>query len=197
MEEIDGDILRRCLQGDEEASRKIFRTYYWYVYALCLGFTQDREEALDLCQESFIRFFRGLKDFDLNRPLKPWIRRVVINACINYGRKRERYPPAVSLQANCAGNANPEPPMSWSATTADVNPVSHVELRETMEEVRQALKELSPEERLALVLRHQEGLNYAEIAAATGWPLGTVKTHLHRARKALKQKLVHLRSGLP
>ncbi|HHY35570.1 MAG TPA: RNA polymerase sigma factor [Firmicutes bacterium] len=196
MEEIDGDTLRRCLEGDEEASRKLFRTYQRYVYSLCFGFAQDREESLDLCQESFVRIFRGLKDFDLNRPLKPWIRRVVINVCINYGRKKERYPQTVSLQANCGGNPSPVPPSSSSATTMDFSPEKHVELCETMEEVRKALKELSLEERLALVLRHQEGLDYAEIASVTGWPLGTVKTHLHRARQALKQKLVHLRGGL-
>ncbi len=195
MEEIDGETLRRCVRGDEEALRKLFRAYERYVYALCFGFTQDREEALDLCQESFVRVFRGLKDFDLNRPLKPWIRRVTINVCINYGRKKERYPQTVSLQANFEGNPNLELPPPFRGISRDVNPERHVELRETMEEVREALRELPPEERLALVLRHQEGLNYAEIAAVTGWPLGTVKTHLYRARQSLKQKLVHLRGG--
>ncbi|MBE3519345.1 MAG: sigma-70 family RNA polymerase sigma factor [Firmicutes bacterium] len=197
MEEIDGDTLRRCLQGDEEAARKLFRTYHRYVYSLCFGFAQSREEALDLCQESFVRVFRSLKDFDLSRPLKPWIRRVVINVCINYGRKKERCLETVSLQADCGGNQSPVPSISSSVAMTDLNPERHVELSETVEEVRKALRELSPEERLALVLRHQEGLDYAEIASVTGWPLGTVKTHLYRARQALRQKLVHLRGDLP
>lgn len=194
MKEVSADVLRRCIQGDEEAARKIFRAYERYVYALCLAFVQDREEALDLCQESFLRLFRGLKDFDLDRPFKPWVRRVVINACINYGRKRQTHP-QVNRERDSEEREDAGPLSRLPAR--DAGPEERLELQETMKEVRQLLKELPPEERLTLVLRHQEGLSYSQIAEVTGWPLGTVKTYLHRARKSIREKLVQLWGGHP
>lgn len=189
--------LQKCVKGDEEACRELFRRYERYVYALCLGFAQDREEARDLCQESFIRIYRGLKGFDSSRPLKPWIRTVTINTCISCGRQRE--PASRSLESCSTGDVSAgygfaSSPASTSRDRSD--PERQMELKEIGERLKKALRSLRPEERVCLVLRHQEDLGYSQIAAITGFPLGTVKTHLYRARQALRELLSDFDGGL-
>jgi len=183
-------ILLKCQKGDGEAFRDFFRLYQRYVYALCFSFTYDREEALDLCQEAFLRVFKGIKSFREEYPVKPWLRRIVVNLCINHLRTRSANPDVELYGHRVPGEAqsNPVGPAGFQ----EGDPVARAESGERIEMIREALTELTPEGRLAIVLRHQENLGYEEISRVTGWPLGTVKTHLFRARKDLKEKLKEL-----
>ena len=179
----DHNLIIRCRDGDEEAWRLLLARYEAYVYSLCLRIGGSREEALDLTQEALLKVLTGLNKFQPGRPFKPWLRRVTVNACLNQFRRRA--PETVSLEQPVG-----EDIVLGDTLAGDANePVTAAEWRDARDIIRQELNRLPFQQRLVLVMRHQEGLSYNEIAAVTGLPPGTVKTHLYRARQQLRRQL--------
>lgn len=185
----DAVALTLCRRGQEEGFRRLIDTYRGYVYSLCFSIISDREEALDTCQEVFLAVFRGLGSVREDAPLKPWLRRVTVNVCLNYRdspRSGRRIVPV-------DGNGPAGDPSGTLGVAPD--PARVAELAETRDAVLAAIAGLPPAQRLAVVLYHQEGQSYEEIASVTGWLLGTVKTNLYRGRKELVKRLRTLRES--
>ncbi|MCG8402000.1 MAG: RNA polymerase sigma factor [Firmicutes bacterium] len=179
----DHNLIIRCRDGDEEAWRLLLARYEAYVYSLCLRIGGSREEALDLTQEALLKVLTGLNKFQPGRPFKPWLRRVTVNACLNQFRRRA--PETVSLEQPVGEDIVLGDTLAGGAN----EPVTAAEWRDARDIIRQELNRLPFQQRLVLVMRHQEGLSYNEIAAVTGLPPGTVKTHLYRARQQLRRQL--------
>ena len=139
---------------------------YWGLRRLC----GDHQEAEDLTQETFIRAYRALGEFDRGRfeelRLSPWLWTIALNLGRNHLRNRSRRPTLVEMHANPAVD-DPEPPdlAAWD-TRLSVLPVN---------------------QRRAVVLRHVVGLGIGEIAEATGRPEGTVKADIHRGLDRLRR----------
>jgi len=183
LAEDDRQLVLKCREMQEQAYQDLMRRYEGYIYRLCHNFTGTREDALDLTQETFIKIFQGLDTYQLNRPFKPWLRQVAVNTCIAFLQKRSSLPLFLD-QPLAVGNL----------TLADTvvsreDPAQEIEWQETSRFLQEAINKLPQAYRLLIVLRHQEGMSYQEIAEETGVPLGTVKTHLFRARAALRQGL--------
>ncbi|MEA4926885.1 MAG: sigma-70 family RNA polymerase sigma factor [Syntrophomonadaceae bacterium] len=183
MADDDRQLVIKCREMQESAFQELMRRYEGYIYRLCLNFSGIREDALDLTQETFIRVFQGLDTYQVSRPFKPWLRRVAVNTCLDFLQKRS--PSSLFLD---------QPLADSQITLADTiasreNPVQEIEWRETNQFLREAINRLPQAYRLLIILRHQEGLSYQEIAEEIGVPLGTVKTNLFRARAALRQGL--------
>lgn len=185
----DHNLIIRCREGDEEAWRLLLARYEAYVYKLCLRIGGSQEEALDLTQEALIKVLTGLNRYQLGLPFKPWLRQVTVNACLNHLRRHT--PETVSLEQPVAEG------LVLGDTIADGadGPVAVAEWRDANEVIRQELRQLPHQHRLVLIMRHQEGLSYEEIAATTELPLGTVKTYLFRARQQLRRKLANVYGG--
>lgn len=179
----DHNLISRCREGDEEAWRLLLARYEAYVYRLCFKISGSREEALDLAQEALVKVLTGLNSFQPGRPFKPWLRRVTVNACLNCLRRRA--PETVSLEQPVAEDLVLGDTLAGSTG----EPAAAAEWRDAREVIQQELSRLPPRQRLVLVMRHQEGLSYEEIAVTTDLPLGTVKTYLFRARQQLRRKL--------
>ena len=146
------------------------------MYNVALRITHDPDAAHDCAQDAFIRAYRALHQYDPAYSFGPWIFRITTNASLNFiqrGRGRE-----ITVEEL---PEDPEPPES--------GPELVTVRKEELQEVLAAMAELPPAYRAALTLRHMQQLSYQEVAGALGIPLGTVKTHLHRARAALKAKL--------
>ncbi len=180
----EASIIALCQKGDEEGFRRLFETYRGYVYSLCYRVSFDREEALDMCQEVFLAVFRGLKSVRAGAPLKPWLRRVAVNVCLNYRDS-----------ARSGNRAEPVDGVALGSVSTDGDPVYEMEHEEATRAIQQALGALSADQRLAVVLFHQEELSYQEISEVTGWPVGTVKTNLFRGRKQMGMHLQFLLGG--
>lgn len=183
MAEDDRQLVLKCRERQEQAYQELMRRYEGYIYRLCHSFTGNREDALDLTQETYIRVFQGLETYNLNRPFKPWLRQVAVNTCVNFLQKRSSSPLFLD-----------RPFADGNLTLADTmasrdDPVQEIEWQETGRFLQEAINRLPQVYRLLIILRHQEGMSYQEIAEETGVPLGTVKTHLFRARAALRQGL--------
>jgi RNA polymerase sigma-70 factor (ECF subfamily) len=152
------------------------------VYNVALRITHDADAARDCAQDAFIRAYRALHQYDPAYPFGPWLFRITTNASLNFvqrGRGRE-----ITVEEL---PEDPEPPESGPELSAI--------RKEDVDEVLRAMAELPPAYRAALTLRHMQQLSYQEVADALGIPLGTVKTHLHRARAALKTRLALSRKG--
>lgn len=175
----DADLARKCRQDSAEAWRELVRRVSPLVYRLSLRMLRSRDEAEDACQEVFLRIHRSFDTYDPTRPLAPWVGRITYNVCLRrlgkVSRKKSLTTDPVEIaQVGDLGNPGPE------AQAAG---------KEAHELLEEALSGLSAQDQALVDLRYREGLSDAEVAEATGMPVGTVKTRLHRARGKLRKLL--------
>lgn len=171
--EVEAAWAARGAAGDRDALRAIVAAHQDAVYRLLLRLGNDRELALDLAQDTFIRAFGALGTFRAGAAMRPWLFRIANNLFLDHVRKKR----PDSLEALAEDGLDP----------GDDDPAI-VRLGEGLD-LAQALAKLPVPWRQALVLRHDDDLPYEEIAGILDVPLGTVKTWLYRGRERLKQLL--------
>lgn len=182
------NLIKRCKKNDEDAYNQLLSQYEGYLYRTCYNFTRDREEALDMMQEVYIKIFRGLKHFDETRPLLPWMKTVTINTMINYSNKKSL--PETSLNATWqqdAKNTIGLPPEEYLA--AKDNTEELAVFSDTSSAIDRLIAQLPEAYRMALTLRYHEEMSYEQIAKTLELPLGTVKNSVFRARNMLREKM--------
>jgi len=182
-------LIERCAAGDEAACADLVAAHQRMVYNLALHLLGDRDEALDLSQEVFLRVFRTLSRFRGQSALRTWIYRIVVNQARNRQRwwRRRHRGEQVSLDAHVAKFGDLE------AQSDSSTPDRMFAQKETSARIWKALDRLPFDQRTALVLREIDGLRYDEIAYSLGIAVGTVKSRLTRARQALRDELLGLR----
>jgi RNA polymerase sigma-70 factor (ECF subfamily) len=183
-------LIERCAAGEEVACAELVAGHERMVYTLALHLLGDRDEALDLSQEVFLRVFRTLPSFRGRSALKTWIYRIVINQARNRQRfwRRRRRADQVSLDQHVAEHGELRQPGDGSS------PDKAFARKELASRLWNALNALPFDQRSVVVLREIDGLTYEEIAFSLGVAVGTVKSRLTRARQALRQELRESRS---
>ena len=173
----DADLVGRAAAGDASAFRDLVVRHQVRVYQTVYRMLRDRTDADDVTQETFVRVYRNLDRFDRQREFGPWLQTIARNAALNCiaSRKRRKAQSIDEIQEKGA-----PPPV-----TRDENPLEAAARRQVVERVRTALDRLPEEQRLVLILREFDGLQYEEIATTLGIPIGTVMSRLSRARLAL------------
>ena len=188
------DLLTAARRGDLEAFNRLVLAYQEEVYALAYRMLGDPEAAADATQETFLAAWRHLKGFR-GGSFRGWLLRIATNACYDELRRRGRRPQVPLEGTREEGEADALP---WMA---DPNPASSPEAVLQRRELQQALetciRRLPPKLRAALLLVDVHGLDYAEAAASLGVPLGTVKSRLARARRAMQACLGAFAELLP
>jgi RNA polymerase sigma-70 factor (ECF subfamily) len=181
-------VIERCVAGDETACADLVAAHQRMVYTLAFHLLGDRDEALDLSQEVFLRVFRTLSSFRGQSALRTWIYRIVINQARNRQRwwQRRHRSSQVSLDAHLQQFGEPE-------SSGEIPADRLLASKETASRIWKALDRLPFDQRTALVLREIDGLRYEEIAFSLGVAVGTVKSRLTRARQALRAELLGLR----
>lgn len=165
-------LVRHCLAGDQAAMLALVDRFRGPVFGLCYRMLGQRQDAEDAAQETFVRVLKNLHRWDQERDFLPWLLAIAGNRCRTALAARRRRPV-------------PEPMVELVADDApDRRPADHL-----AEEVHLALADLRPEYSQAFLLFHDQELSYAEIAQAMDVPLGTIKTWVHRARRALVDQL--------
>jgi RNA polymerase sigma-70 factor (ECF subfamily) len=177
----EGDLIRRCQRGDDAAFRELVDRYKNLVFALMAGAIDDRARAEELSQEVFLRVHRGLPYFRGDARLSTWIFRIVGNlAADERGRATAG---SVSLEAIDSGMA---PAADASRLAADDSASGEIELRDRL---AKAMRRLSPADRLLVTGHYLNGMRYEDLAALMNVTVGTVKTRLFRAKRALRLML--------
>jgi RNA polymerase sigma factor (sigma-70 family) len=151
------------------------------VFRTLLRLTGSREHLDDLAQDVFLRLYRALPSFRGDALITTYLYRIAVNVAQDeWKRRRKDRDTHVSLSDDVAG---------WEDRLAhpNRNAEEQLEEREFQQSVEEQLQCLSQIERNILVLYHQEERSYEQIAAALGMPIGTVRTHLHRGRKKLRE----------
>lgn len=146
---------------------------------------QNEEDALDICQETFLRAWKAVSRFDGNASLATWLLRIATNAAIDLCRKRMRAPEFSTDNVSTL--------METGTHKAPKSPAEALANREVGDRIRHAFECLSPEHRTVIALKEIEGLSYADIAKTMGSSVGTVMSRLFYARKKLQGLLADLR----
>lgn len=178
-EESDALWVQQTLAGDPQAFGELVRRYERDVFNLAYRMLNERGEAEDAAQEAFMRAYVNLDRYDPERPFKTWLLSITSNHCID--RLRRRRLTWLSLE-------EPLPP--HPALTSDIpGPEEALLTSERNLLVQEMLANLSPEYRLAVILRYWYDLSYAEIAEMLGTTESAIKSRLFRARQALADDL--------
>jgi RNA polymerase sigma-70 factor (ECF subfamily) len=186
-DEDDGDVAR-ARAGNEAGFEALVQRHERDVYNLAYRMLQDRDEALEAAQDTFLRVLRGLPAFRGDATFRTWLFGIALNVCRNRlarGLKRERATTVPLVQ---------DDPVSGEAVTLPLaDPAPGPEAAAGASELRRALAaalgRLAPEQREIILLREVHGLDYDALALALRCPTGTVKSRLARARAALRAEL--------
>ncbi len=178
-------LIARARAGDQEAFGVLVRLHQRQVYTLALRMLRDPEEASEAAQDVFLAAWQGLGRFREEARFATWLYRITYRHClkVSEGRRRDEAARA-EMAAEHARELGPQGALSSAHARA-----AEAEVRET---VRAEIALLPAKYRHALVLRHLQELSYEEIAEVMRVPIGTVKTHLFRARALLKDRLSDL-----
>jgi RNA polymerase sigma-70 factor (ECF subfamily) len=169
-------LIERCRKGDDErAFGELVDRYKDLVYGMVTRLSGDRSQVEDLAQDVFLKVHRGLPYFRGEARLSTWIYRIVANVC---AQSRGRPRVEVSLEQG------PDRPAldPGAADTA----FADLELRDRLEK---AIAQLPEQYRFLIAAHHLNGVQYEALAEALDIPIGTVKTHLHRAKRRLRELL--------
>jgi RNA polymerase sigma-70 factor (ECF subfamily) len=189
VESGEAALIARCTIGDEAACAELVAAHQRMVYGLAFNLLGNRDDALDLSQDVFLRVFRTLPSFRGQSALRTWIYRIVVNQARNRQRwwRRRHRAEQVSLDDYLRNFGDLE-------ARQDILPDRLLASKETAAKIWQAMDRLPFEQRTALILREVDGLRYDEIAYSLDVAVGTVKSRLTRARQALRAELLGLRT---
>jgi RNA polymerase sigma-70 factor, ECF subfamily len=185
----DGELVERARQGDREAFRVLVERYQRKVAALALGMLRNREDALDVVQDTFTKAYQSLDKFKGDSSFYTWVYRIGVNLCIDHQRREARY---IQLGPDTDEGMEDVVPPSSDDLARD-EPYESARSTEIGTRLHDAIKELTPEHRAVILLREVDGLSYEEISRVLDCPKGTVMSRLHYARRQLQGRLRGLR----
>lgn len=186
----EAKLIDRLQAGEEAAFNELVAEHSGDIYAVLVRLINDREEARDLTQETFIQAFRSIKTFRGHASLRTWLFRIAINLAHNRRRwwQRRRRDQTVSIDSSAHENSTATLAESLSdRTTAD--PEQQTLARERSRVLETALRGLKQPFREVVVLRDIEGLSYEDVGLALDISVGTVKSRLSRARQEMQRTL--------
>ncbi|MFC6646814.1 RNA polymerase sigma factor [Granulicella cerasi] len=188
------ELAVRCLTGDAEAWEKLARSQHRRVYAICYRFTGSQTDAEDMTQEVFLKMYRNLGSFDPTKGgFTTWLTTLTRNLLVDSYRRNRMDRVSDSLDEPMGEDENGPSRADRLADPRD-NQERHVSGLQLRAQIQDALKQLSPELREAVILRDLEDMDYKDIADVLSVPPGTVKSRISRGRAELARLLKRLES---
>ena len=183
----DEELVVRTLGQHSEAFAQLYERHRERIYRIAFRFVHNKADALDLCQEVFVKAYESLGTFKGEARFSTWLTRIASNTCIDFCRHAQvRRAGELDEQSATRDLRNP-------GRRPEPRPAEALERAEVQEAIDAAIDQLSPEHRAVFVLHAIEGLTYEEVAEAVGCPIGTVMSRLHYARKRLRGLLAWLK----
>ena len=182
-------LVRQCIAGDGQAWQQLVISQHRRIYAICYRFTGSATDAEDLTQDVFLKLYKNLSSFDLQRgSFQTWITTLTRNLLVDHFRRTRMERASDSLDATFDGEEDSPTMADRLADTRDTQE-QHFASLELKVRIQEALKQLSPELREAVILRDLEDMDYKEIAQVLRIPEGTVKSRISRGRGELARLL--------
>jgi len=165
------DIINRCQEGDRKAQEKLYRDYYKVMMTVCLRYTRNNEDAVEVLNNGFLRVFKNIKRYDSSQAsLYTWIRTIIINSCLDFVKRKQKLEKVYELNEEVEVHIAPEV-------------ISKIKGAELFEQIRK----LAPATQAVFNLYAIEGYNHREIGQLLNISVGTSKWHLSEARRILQQ----------
>jgi RNA polymerase sigma-70 factor (ECF subfamily) len=185
----DLTLVKRVRSGDQRAFKLLVERYQRKVYAVALGMLKDKEEAMDVSQEAFVKVYKYLDHFKGDSSFYTWLYRITVNICIDVMRRK-----------NAAGGETEEFDESVSTDLSEArigalgsrlgtNPQKSALRRELAEKIQEALAAVPEKHRAILLLREIEGMSYEDLSRTLDIPKGTVMSRLFHARAKVQKIL--------
>jgi RNA polymerase sigma-70 factor (ECF subfamily) len=165
------DIVSRCKEGDRKAQEKLYKDYYKVMMTVCLRYTRNNEDAVEVLNNGFLRVFKNIRRYDSSQAsLYTWIRTIIINSCLDFVKQKQKQEKVCELNEEMEVHIAPEV----------INKIKGAELLEQ-------IRKLAPATQAVFNLYAIEGYNHREIAQLLHISVGTSKWHLSEARRVLQQ----------
>jgi len=179
-EQDDAELVAASQAGDQDAFAQLVQRHQRRVFNLVFRMLQQYEEANEVTQETFFAAWQGLPSFRGDARFSTWLYRIAYNCCLKQLEQRKR---DLALQAAVQAE------QFFQEECCDERAAAELEAHERQALVREHLSLLPAKYRIVLILRHLQELTYEEMAEILAIPIGTIKTHLFRARNLLKERL--------
>jgi len=173
IEYTEEEIVEGCLKGSRKFQKVLYEKYYGSMMAVCMRYTQDREEARDVLHEGFMKVYKNLNKYSRGTNLGAWIRRIMVNTAIDHYRKNSKRPNLIEI--------------NHAVHEADIQDIV------SAGEILELVQRLSPAYRTVFNLYVIEGYPHNDIAKMLGISEGTSKSNLAKARGRLQQMILKSR----
>lgn len=183
---VDYQIINEILSGNKDAFALLQKKYQRQITSLLRKMVRDEDDVADLVQDTFIKAYRALPTFQQEHSFEKWLYKIASNTCIDYLR-RKRFA-MLSIDRTFTNDDGSESSMEFEDPDSP-QPDAHLLSVERTELLKIAFDELPEKYQLVIKMRHEEELEYNEIAEQLNLPLGTVKAHIFRARAMMLQSL--------
>lgn len=165
-------LLKSCAKDKREAQKELYKLFYAYAMSICMRYAHNREDAVEIMNDGYMKVFTYIKKFDLEKPFKPWFRRILINCAIDKLKKDKKHDGMFDLDSLV------------DSQLADI-PQDSI----TYNEMLAIVRELSPAYRMVFNLCAIEGYKHEEVAEKLGISVGTSKSNYFKAKQKLKEQM--------
>lgn len=176
---IEDDLIAKATRGDQDAFQQLWESHHAVAMAAALRLCHQRALAEEITQGAFLLAWRGLPRFKCGSPFRPWLMRILYRHALDVMERQRSYLSPSSLSLDDA--IERESHVISGAQAEDMQ-----EQIARREEVRQSLAQLNADQRRVIALRYGSDMTEGDIAQVLGWPVGTVKSRLNRAREHLR-----------
>lgn len=180
----DTSLIQQALAGDQSAFSRLRQKYHDAIFNLIYRMIREKDEVEDLTQEAFIKAFASLATFNSEYAFSTWLYKIATNNCIDYIRRKKLQTFSIDKPIE-----SKESDFSFELPDSTYAPDKEMILSQRKKFLDDAINSLPQKYRQVIIMRHQEELEYQEIAQILKLPLGTVKAHIFRAREMLYKYL--------
>ena len=185
----DLHLISAAIHGDQSAYRDLMKKYRDSIFNLIYRIIRDREQVEDLTQETFVKAFASLRNFNREYAFSTWLYKIATNSSIDYIRKKKLLTMSINKPIS-----QEDSDYSFELPDSTWEPDKFIMARQKSKIIAEAIERLPPKYRQVIIMRHNEERDYAEIAKMLKIPIGTVKAHIFRARELLYK---YLRERIP
>ena len=180
-------LAQQALAGEQEAFEMLVHRYSTPLFNFICRFLGDYDQACDVLQQVFLRFYTSLPNLGTSEPFKPWLFQVARNCCVDELRRRKRY----AIHFSQLESENSDGEVTVLSDMADPGPLPEeiMERHDLQEVLQEAIQSLPPKFRSVVTLRYLAQLSFSEIGKTLSMPEATAKTYFHRAKVLLRKSL--------
>ncbi len=177
-------LIKGCIDGDRKCQQKLYEAFYGKMMVVCMRYTKDRDEALDVFQDAFIKVFNNLANYGNNGSFEGWVRRIMVNTSIDHIRKNKRLNEMISINEEI------------TASIEDEEGGEDLLDKVSFDDVLVSVQSLSPAYKSVFNMYVVDGFSHKEISESLGISEGTSKSNLFKAKMNLKKLLTAKIEGL-